>query len=135
MTHGAMIAIHAAAAAARARTHALDAFRVRGATAPERARPLVDLGLTADDRALRGLLAEGVVRAVDARGRATVIGDDFARVAGYYLDEAAFVAQRDRGGSGGPERARTRARILAVLAAALAALGAGLLLSLGRGGG
>ena len=68
MNHGAMIAIHAAAAAAKARSDVLDAFRVRGATAPDRARPLYDLGLALDNAALREFFAAGILRGVDARG-------------------------------------------------------------------
>jgi hypothetical protein len=35
------------------------------------------------------------VRGVDSRGRLTVLGDSIDRVAGYYLDEAAYIADRD----------------------------------------
>jgi hypothetical protein len=48
MAHGAMIAVHAAHAAAQAQARVLDAFRVRNATAPERALPLAELGLSRD---------------------------------------------------------------------------------------
>ena len=50
MTHGAMVAIHAAtaaAAAAKARTQVLDTFRIQDATAPERARTLAEIRLAA----------------------------------------------------------------------------------------
>lgn len=102
MNPGSWVAIHAAttaAAAAKARTHTLDAFRMRDATAPERARRLAELGL-ADDRAIRELISAGVVRGVDSHGRLTVLGDSVDRVAGYYLDEAEYIAHRDRAGSG-----------------------------------
>ena len=71
MTHGAMIAAHAAhAAAVRARTAVLDAMRVQGATAPERAHPLVELGLSADSAALREWLARRDPRGVVPMRRA-----------------------------------------------------------------
>jgi hypothetical protein len=104
MNHGAMIAIHAAAAAAKARSDVLDAFRLHGATAPDRARPLHDLGLALDDRALREFFASGVLRGVDARGRAVMAGEMSGAGDRFYLDEAAFIAQRD--GSVGTIRSR-----------------------------
>src|SRR5688572_33505249 len=97
MNHGAMVAIHAAttaAAAAKARTQVLDAFRMRDATAPGRARTLAEVGVR-DEHALRALIEAGVVRGVDSRGRLTVLGDSVDRVEGYYLDEAAYIAHRD----------------------------------------
>ena len=127
MTHGAMIAAHAAhAAAARARTAVLDAMRVQGATAPERARPLAELGLSADSAALREWMARGVIRSVDSRGRPTVLGDSYASATGFYLDETAYIAQRDRGVS------RRRVHALALLALALLLLGLALLLLVAR---
>jgi hypothetical protein len=95
MNPGVMVAIHAAAAAQKAKTDALDAFRVHGATAAERARPLRDLGLTLETDAVAKLIESGVVRGVDSRGRLTVLGDSIDRVEGYYLDEVAFIANRD----------------------------------------
>ncbi len=98
MNPGVMVAIHAAttaAAAAKAKTEALDAFRLRGATAPERACRLPELGLAADNHALNELIQTGVIRGVDSRNRLTVLGDSVDRVAGYYLDEAAYIAHRD----------------------------------------
>ena len=103
MNPAVMIAIHAAAAAQKAKTDALDAFRIHGATAPERARPLHDLGLGGDSTAVAELIAAGVVRGVDSRGRLTVLGDIVDRVEGYYLDEVAFIANRD-GADGAPTR-------------------------------
>ena len=96
MNAGAMIAIQAAASAAKARTRILDAFRIHGATAPERARPLEELGLSPQDHTLLRCITVGVVRGVDARGRPVILGDATARVAGFYLDEAEWVRQRDR---------------------------------------
>lgn len=103
MNHGAMIAIHAAAAAAKARADVLDAFRVTGATAPERARGLHDLGLQLDNHALREFFTSGVLRAVDARGRAVIAGEMSGAGDRFYLDEAAFIADRD-GAHGAAQR-------------------------------
>jgi len=97
MNAGAMIAIHAAAAAAKAKSDALDAFRLKGATAADRACALYDLGLAADNSALRDLFASGVLRAVDARGRAVMAGEMSGAGDRFYLDEAALIAQRDGG--------------------------------------
>ena len=120
MNHGAMVAIHAGSMAAAAKAHAkvLDGFRVPGATAPERARPLADLGLADDDRILAQLVKAGVVRGVDARGRPTVLGDDLNRTAAYYLDEAAFVAHRDA-----RSKSDSRLAVLVVIAVVLLLLG------------
>jgi hypothetical protein len=82
MNAGAMVAImaaNAAAAAAAAQQRQLDAFRVAGATAPERAQRPETIGLSRDDTFER-LMQEGVLR--DA-------GD--GRV---WLDEAALIARR-----------------------------------------
>lgn len=117
MTHGAMVAIHAAqAAAAQARARVIDAFRVQGATAPERARPLAELGIAETDSALKPLLEHGLVRAVDARGRAIIQGSTVGRASGFYLDEAAVIAQRDR-------KRTTGRRAVWLLIAVLGALG------------
>lgn len=99
MNHGAMIAIHAAAAAAKARAEVLDAFRLKGATAPERALALYDLGLALDNTALREFFASGVLRGVDARGRAVMAGEMSGAGDRFYLDEAACIAQRDGAGA------------------------------------
>ena len=112
------IAIHAAAAAAKARTEVLDAFRVQGATAPERARRLHELGLADDNGALRAFFESGVLRAVDSRGRALVPGGRAGAGDRYYLDEQAFIADRD-----GTAGAVNRRQVM------LIALGAGILLA------
>lgn len=91
-----MVAVHAAQAAAKAREKVVDAFRLRGATAAERALPLNELGLASDDRVVGALVESGVVRGVDRRGRPAVIGYEESRVEGYYLDEAAVISARDR---------------------------------------
>lgn len=75
-----MVAVMAASAAAAERRH-VDAFRVAGATSPERAQPIASLGL-ARDEVLARLTARGIVREV-ARGAV-------------YLDETALIALRDR---------------------------------------
>lgn len=125
MNPGVMIAIHAAAAAQKAKTEALDAFRIHGATAPERSRPLRDLGLTMESTAVGKLIASGVVRGVDSRGRLAVLGDTIDRVEGYYLDEAAFIANRD-----GTHRSSTQKQVRWVIAALVAmAIGAAVALT------
>ena len=116
MNPGTMVAIHAAtvaAAAAKAQTRVLDPVRTHDATAPGRARTLAEIGL-ADDAAIRMLMEAGVIRAVDSRGRLTLIGDSLDRVAGYYLDEVAYVAHRDNA-----LRARTPSGLVVVLGALL----------------
>lgn len=119
---GAMIAIHAAAAAKR-RTNVLDAFRVHGATAPDRARPLSELGISSEEPALAEMMSTGVIRAVDGRGRPAVLGDPMSRVEGFYLDEATFVASRD-----GRTMSRSDIRaILVIVALVLLFLGAAVL--------
>ena len=123
MNAGAMVAIHAAtvaAAAAKARTKVLDTFRTHDATAPARARPLVAIGLAGDDAAVGALIEAGVIRGVDSRGRLTILGDSIDRVAGYYLDEAAYIAHRD-GSEAGPSR---RAVVIAVVCAMLVVVAA-----------
>lgn len=116
MNHGAMIAIRAAAAAAKARTEVLDTFRLKDATAPDRARALHDLGLPLDSRALRELFESGVLRGVDSRGRPLIEGGMAGAGDRFYLDEAAFVARRDGAGGG------MRRRQLIAVAAALGVL-------------
>jgi len=90
-----MIVIHAAHAAAKSREKCLDTFRVQAATAPERARPLAELGLPNDDKSFAALVAAGIIKGVDSRGRPTVIGDAVSRTVAFYLDEPELVAQRD----------------------------------------
>ena len=126
--NGAMIAVHAAnAAAAKSRDKVLDAFRTQGATAPERARPLAELGLSNDEQAFGAFVAAGVIHGVDSRGRPTVIGDAVNRTVAYYLDEPAFVVQRDRKSNGTQKRALV---ILAIVLVAFNLLMFGILLAL-----
>lgn len=73
-----MIAVHAAQQQ-EAEAAVLDAFRLAGATAPERAQPLARLNLVHGD-AITRLEERGLLRAT-GRDR-------------YYLDEAAVVARR-----------------------------------------
>lgn len=75
------------AGAGRVRTH--------DATAPDRARTLFEIGLDPTDSAVGKLIEAGVIRGVDSRGRLTVLGDSIDRVAGYYLDEPGYIADRD----------------------------------------
>ena len=111
MTVGANVAIMAAASSARARQRVLDAFRIAGATAPERARPLDALGLKLD-ATLEACIRADVVR----RGK---------RDGELWLDEAAYVARRD-----GNERKAVKLVIILMLALLLGTLAA--LLLLGR---
>jgi len=122
MNPGVMIAIHAAVAQ-KARCDALDAFRIHGATAAERARPLRDLGFGDGNTAVAELIASGVIRGVDSRGRLTVLGATIDRVEGYYLDEVAFIANRDgtgRASSGKRLRWVIGALVLVAVGAAIA---------------
>ena len=121
MNPGVMIAIHAAAAAEKAKTQVLDAFRVHGATAPDRVCTLADLGLTDNEDAVAKLISAGVIRGVDSRGRLTVLGDSIDRVAGYYLDEPAFIALRDGAASSGA-RKQAVAIVCAFVAVAVVAI-------------
>ena len=105
MTIGSNIAIMAAAAAAQRNQRILDAFRTCGATAPERACSLSDLGLSRDD-------------ALDACEKAGVVRPG-SRPDVYWLDEAAYVARRDRK----PARAVKYVVFAALLAILLLALG------------
>ena len=117
MAHTALIVAHAASVAAKARTRILDSFRLRDATSAERALPLAEFGFPASDRELAAFIKAGVIRGVDDRGRPTVIGYENARVAGYYLDEAAYIAERDR-----KARSGSRAAVLAIVIALVIAL-------------
>ena len=125
---GAIMAIHAAQAQKR-RTAVLDAFRLRDATAQDRARSLAELGLAADDSALTELLEKGVVRALDSRGRPAVLGDAMARIESFYLDEAAFVADREASGFSRSDRIA----VVVIVAIALAFVGSALFVKLSRG--
>ncbi|MEO7712254.1 MAG: hypothetical protein ABIV10_04990 [Gemmatimonadaceae bacterium] len=102
--------IVAAAAAKRRRTNAiLDAFRLAGATAPERATSTADLGLSGS-RDLDDLMTRGVIVAGSRGGT-------------WYLSEAAFVEYRDAR----PARAM---RVLSLVLLALTILGAALLIGI-----
>ena len=81
MGAGAWIAI-AAAARARRIAQVLDAFRVAGATAAERARPLEPLGLESDPE-------------LTTLARAGVLVHDTA-MGGWWLDESAWIRHRDQ---------------------------------------
>lgn len=94
---GAMIAIHAAAAAA-AREKVLTAFRVNEATTPDRARSFAELGIAADDKYFSALIVSGTVRGVGPRNRPVIIGDPLNTPVAFYLDEAALIAERERSG-------------------------------------
>jgi hypothetical protein len=78
---GAVVAIVAAQHARRVRD-VMDAFRLAGATAPERARTLSALGVTHDSEVAQ-LEGQGIL--VPGPGAGT-----------WYLSEAAVVARRDR---------------------------------------
>lgn len=99
----AILAASASAAAAAAERRHLDALRIAGATAPERARPLEQLDLSRDD-AFGRLAARGVVR--QAGG-------------GVYLDEVAFIAHRDRP-AGSPRASLVLTLLLTLLVVVLA---------------
>lgn len=118
---GAMIAVHAAVAANAARAKIADAFRIKGATAPERAVPLDQLGVTIDEKILREFIDSGVIRGVDSRGRLTVIGDELRSPKAYYFDEVTFLAGRDNK----KQSAQVRSLLIG-LAIVLGFLGAGL---------
>ena len=121
--NAALIAAHAAnAAAAKSREKILDAFRMQGATAPDRARSLAELSVASDDKAFGKFVAAGVIRGVDSRGRPTVIGDAVNRTVAYYLDESAFVAQRDRK-AGGAQRQALVIMLIVFLASTAVMLG------------
>jgi hypothetical protein len=107
MGGGAVIAA-AAAARRRRRREVLDGFRIGGATAPERARRVDELGLS-ESRELAELVESGVL----IRG---------PRRDSWYLDEAAYVSHRDARSSR-PTRMIVALAVLLVLAgAALVAL-------------
>ena len=95
------------------------------ATAPDRARTLAEVGV-GSDHALRALVEAGVVRGVDSRGRLTVLGESVDRVVGYYLDEAAYIADRD-----GTNRTSSRkaAAVIVCVLLGIAAVAIGVLVS------
>ena len=108
MGTGAVIA--AAAAAKRRRTNAiLDAFRLAGATVPERAASAEGLGLSGS-REFDDLVTNGVIVAGSRAGT-------------WYLSEAAYVEHRDA------PPVRTL-RVLALVLLALTILGVALLIGL-----
>ena len=122
MNPGTWVAIHAAttaAAAAKAKTHVLDCFRSNDATAPDRARALREIGLADDDRAVGELIAAGVVRGADSRGRLTVLGDSIDRVVGYYLDEPAYITHRDQKATTDTRKSALAIVVVMLLAAAV----------------
>ena len=100
---GALVAIMAAAHAQRLQA-VTDAFRLAGATAPERARTLAALGI-AQSSEVAELARVGVL--VPGPGRDS-----------WYLSEAAVVARRAAG-------ARTGPRALVLILLLLAVVGAG----------
>jgi hypothetical protein len=127
MNAGAIVAIMAATAAAKAREEALDAFRLKGATSADRARTLAELGL-GENTALRGgLFDAGVVRGVDARGRLLPPETAGASATAFFLDEAALIAERSGGTSAG-----TAKRIALVIVVALILLLIGIVALLPR---
>jgi hypothetical protein len=93
MNAGAIVAVIAAAAAQKARQDAEDAFRLAGATSPERARSLAELGLTANPAVLGTLRSAGIIRGVGGRGQVLSLGSE-TDAAAWYLDEAAILAER-----------------------------------------
>jgi hypothetical protein len=101
MGGGAVIAA-AAAARRRRRREILDGFRIGGATAPERARRVDELGLS-DSRELAELVESGVLLQGPRRDS-------------WYLDEAAYVADRDA-------RAMRPVRAMVVIAVLMVLLG------------
>jgi hypothetical protein len=106
---GALVAILVAAHAQRVQA-VTDAFRLAGATAPERARSLAALGVThtaeAAELANAGVLVRGP-------GRDS-----------WYLSEAAVVARR----KAGPRMSRTALGVIILLLVATGAVAVGILL-------
>jgi hypothetical protein len=100
MGAGAVVAA-AAAAKRKARECILDGFRLAGATAPERARSLAELGLTQGNE-MEELMRAGVICA-GTQGST------------WFLNEAAVIALRD-------SRPRTILRVLLAVVVALLAI-------------
>ena len=92
----------AAAAAARRRrqNEVLDCFRIAGATAPERAKPVDQLGLR-ETREMTALMERQILR-------------PGLRTGTWYLDEAAYAAHRDE---------RRPVRVMAIVAVLLVLAG------------
>jgi len=78
---GSGVVIAAAAARRKRLEGVLDRFRVAGATAPDRARSLADMGIAADGE-VTTLMRDGVIRAGTERST-------------WYLNEGAYIAFRD----------------------------------------
>ena len=99
-----MGAVVAAAAAARLRRiqQTVDAFRLAGATAPDRSRRLEDVGVM-EDGETRDLIVDGVLLPGPHEGT-------------YYLSEVAYIYQRDA--------RRGRLKVVMVVMVALLLLGA-----------
>lgn len=97
---GATIAAVIAASSARVAEDLLERFRVSGATAPDRAQSLSQLGLTPDAAMLAQYAQAGVI--------CQTRGDRF------YLDESAYAVYRRRG---------TRTAMIIAIAAGLMAVG------------
>jgi len=115
MSYAAMIAVQAAHAAKKERQRIIDSFRLQGATSPESARPLAELGIPMSDSALATYIRAGVIRGVDTRGRPAVTGHEDARIGAYYLDESAYIEHRDRSETGSPGARRSMMWIAIVL--------------------
>jgi hypothetical protein len=96
MAGGAVVAA-AAAAHAKRKQDILDAFRLAGATAPERARPLAELGL-APNGEVEEFIKEGILVSAPRAGA-------------WYLSEAAYVTRRD---ARGPRVARIIVMVFAI---------------------
>jgi hypothetical protein len=100
---GAIIGVVAGGAAARATEDLLERFRVAGATAPDRAQPLDQLGITTSTGILVRYAQAGVICQT--------------RPDRFYLDEAAYAVYRRR---------NNRTATVIALAAGLLALGVGI---------
>jgi len=105
MAGGAVVAAAAAARAKRVQT-ILDAFRIAGATAPERARSLEQLGLERNAE-LNELIEHQVLLPAP-------------RESGWYLSESAYIARRDFTATQATRRIVAIALALAVIAAIFA---------------
>jgi hypothetical protein len=108
MAGGAVIAAAAAAHAKRLQT-IIDAFRLEGATAPDRALAVEALGLERN-AALAELIEEGVLLPAPKAGT-------------WYLSESAYIARRDSRGARG-----LRMRLFVAALAAIAVVAAALIL-------
>jgi hypothetical protein len=109
---GGAVAAAAAAAHTKRVQMILDAFRVAGATAPERARPLEQLGLERSSE-LEDLIKHQVLVATSHGGA-------------WYLSESAYIARRDSDAS--------QTRRIVAFALAVALVGAMLAIAVYRTG-